>query len=50
MKSLVRTTPHPQDKPKSPEEKILMVRKQTPEERALFLQDRNKYTKLEPNV
>lgn len=50
MKSLVTTTPHPEDKPKSKEELALMVRKQDPAERARFLRDRNKYTKLEANV
>ena len=47
MKNLVKTTPTPNDKPKSKEEKAAMTRKQDPDERRRFLKDRNKYTKLE---
>lgn len=45
MKSQVTTTPHPEHKPKSEEEKKAMRCKQTPEERKKFLDKlvRSKY-------
>ena len=47
MNSQVTTTPHPESKPKTDEEKKAMVRKQTTEERIKFLTklNRNKYDK-----